>query len=287
MTRRKGRRHFLPGLKIRGFHAETSGLALQWFFLRYADPDPHLRLRWKGDPDTLTCHLLPEITRFTSTLISDGLVSRLAIDTYDRELERYGGPEGTDISEQIFWADSRAVMRLLACEPSADPSDDLTELIVLTADDLLARLGLTADDRLRWYSQQTTAFGVTDSRRQAGQDYRTRQKRLRTLLGSPAGPALLGDEVAEILEQRQTVVTAAATRLAELETTGRLAAPRDSLWGSYVCRVRFMVATASALACDPPTGSGHPGRQPSSSTWRIPRAADHAPWTRSVGRYMR
>ena len=125
-------------------------------------------------------------------------------------------------------------MRLLACEPSADPSDDLTELIVLTADDLLARLGLTADDRLRWYSQQTTAFGVTDSRRQAGQDYRTRQKRLRTLLGSPAGPALLGDEVAEILEQRQTVVTAAATRLAELETTGRLAAPRDSLWGSYV-----------------------------------------------------
>ena len=45
------------------------------------------------------------------------------------------------------------------------------------------------------------------------------------------------------------------------------------------CRVRFMAATASALACDPPTGSGHPGRQPSSSTWRIPRAADHAPWT--------
>ena len=26
------------------------------------------------------------------------------------------------------------------------------------------------------------------------------------------------------------------------------------------CRVRFMVATASALPCDLPTGSGHPGR---------------------------
>jgi len=40
-----------------------------------------------------------------------------------------------------------------------------------------------------------------------------------------------------------------------------------------------MVATASALVRDPPIEAGQPGRQPSSSTWRIPRAADHASWT--------
>lgn len=214
--------------------AETSGLAKQWFFLRYADPDSHLRLRWKGNPEILTRHLLSEITSFAGTLINDGLVSRLVIDTYDRELERYGGEEGTGVSEEIFWADSRAVMRLLARQPSADPSDDFTELIAVTTEDLLVGLGLTAEDRLCWYSQQTTAFEETGVRRQAGEDYRGRQKRLRALLGSPAGSALLGDEVAEILDQRRTALTGAATKLAELETAGRLAAPRESLWRSYV-----------------------------------------------------
>ncbi|MFI2188706.1 lantibiotic dehydratase C-terminal domain-containing protein [Streptomyces sioyaensis] len=41
--------------------AEASGLAQRWFFLRDAQPDPHLRLRWKGDPATLTRCLLPEV----------------------------------------------------------------------------------------------------------------------------------------------------------------------------------------------------------------------------------
>jgi hypothetical protein len=38
------------------------------------------------------------------------------------------------------------------------------------------------------------------------------------------------------------------------------------------CRVRFRVATASAVACGPPSGPRHSGREPSSSMWRIPFA---------------
>jgi hypothetical protein len=40
------------------------------------------------------------------------------------------------------------------------------------------------------------------------------------------------------------------------------------------CRIRFRVRAASALACASPSGSRHSGRQPASSAWRIPRAAD-------------
>jgi thiopeptide-type bacteriocin biosynthesis protein len=214
--------------------AEISGLAQQWFFLRYADPDTHLRLRWKGEPETLTRHLLPEILRFTSALISDGAISRLAIDTYDREIERYGGQEGTDLSEEIFYADSRAVMRLVALRSSKDHPHDLTELIALTTDGLLEGLGLSVSERLSWYTRQVTAFADTGLRRQAGEDYRARQKRLRALLGGPAGPGLLSDEVAEILRERRIALTAAAARLAALEAAGRLETPRDVLCSSYV-----------------------------------------------------
>ncbi|MEU9044901.1 MULTISPECIES: lantibiotic dehydratase [unclassified Kitasatospora] len=236
--------------------AEVSGLAQQWFFIRYADPDPHLRLRWKGDQEALTRHLLPEIARLAARLTDEGLVSRLVIDTYDRELERYGGSEGTDVSEQIFCADSRAVMRLLAetgpahTQPLADgPSavdnpdgsdapdgadgGDLTELAAVSTDDLLAGLGLDADERLHWYTDQARQF-YDSARRQAGEDYRVRQRRLRTLLGTPQGPALLGGAVQTILAQRRSALAEAVDRLSELEAAGRLATDRDRLLGSYV-----------------------------------------------------
>ncbi|PBC76053.1 thiopeptide-type bacteriocin biosynthesis protein [Streptomyces sp. TLI_235] len=213
--------------------AEASGLAERWFFIRYADPHPHLRVRWKGAPDALTRHLLPEVTRFASRLTGEGLVSRLVIDTYDRELERYGGTEGTDVSEEIFCADSRAVMRLLAEAGPAHRSADLTELVAVTTDDLLSGLGLSAEDRLRWYSDQARQF-YRQARRQGGEDYRVHQQRLRALLGTPEGPALLRNAAAEILRERRTALADAAARLSELAATGRLAAAPDRLFGSYV-----------------------------------------------------
>ena len=36
---------------------DLSGLVDRWFFLRYADPDPHVRLRWHGEPDVLPRHV--------------------------------------------------------------------------------------------------------------------------------------------------------------------------------------------------------------------------------------
>jgi len=44
---------------------------------------------------------------------------------------------------------------------------------------------------------------------------------------------------------------------------------------------------ASALACVPPGGSRHPGRQASSSTWRIPCAVDRTWASCSMLRWCR
>ncbi|MET8543055.1 lantibiotic dehydratase, partial [Kitasatospora sp. NPDC004799] len=228
--------------------AEVSGLARQWFFIRYADPDPHLRLRWKGDHEALTRHLLPEVARLAAALTDEGLVSRLVVDTYERELERYGGPQGTDASEQAFCADSRAVLRLLAetapartpppvpSVPSAPevPADgDLAELAAVSTDDLLTGLGLDPEERLRWYTEQAGQFQGA-ARRRAGEDYRVRQKRLRALLGTPQGPALLGGAVPQILAQRRDALAPVGERLSELAAAGHLGTDRDRLLGSYV-----------------------------------------------------
>ena len=68
-------------------------------------------------------------------------ISRLALDSYDRELERYGGPRGLELCEDVFHADSTAVRQLLSV-----PGHPLTDLLVASTAELLAGLGLDPGD---------------------------------------------------------------------------------------------------------------------------------------------
>ena len=77
------------------------------------DPDPQLRLRFRGEPGRLTGGLLPRLCEWAGGLVAAGACDRFAVDTYERELERYGGPEGMAAAEDLFAADSRCVAGLL------------------------------------------------------------------------------------------------------------------------------------------------------------------------------
>ncbi|WP_198535114.1 lantibiotic dehydratase [Streptomyces natalensis] len=87
----------------------------RWFFLRYQDVEgPHLRLRFHGPAAALTTQLLPRIHQFAASLRRARLVRRLALDTYDPELERYGGPEAMPAAERVFHTDSLATLEQLS-----------------------------------------------------------------------------------------------------------------------------------------------------------------------------
>jgi lantibiotic biosynthesis protein len=206
---------------------DNSGLARQWFFVRYADPEPHLRLRWQGEPDVLLGHVLPQVSDIAAALIARGELRRLVVDTYNRELERYGGPAGTDLCERIFHADSRAVLRLLATP--AGTAADLTELAAVSVDALLGGLGLDEAARLAYYAQQAAA-GDPSVGRAAGDDYRVRKVRLRQLLDADVGGGASqldpSGEAAEALAERDAEVRAVAADFVRLSDDGQLAPQR-------------------------------------------------------------
>lgn len=107
--------------------AGTSGpLADTWFFIRYADPEPHLRLRFHGKPKALWGELLPELRSWAAELGDAGLLSRLTLDTYEPEVHRYGGAEAIVRVERVFHADSLAVLRQLT--PVEDQLTDFPDV---------------------------------------------------------------------------------------------------------------------------------------------------------------
>jgi thiopeptide-type bacteriocin biosynthesis protein len=210
--------------------AITTGDAESWFFIRYADPEPHLRLRFRGDPDRLLKELVPQVCSWATGLLTDGLITRLCFDTYEREVERFGGPAGVAAAEDLFHADSEAVIDMLRLSRGGLLDLDLSSLAIISIDDLLASLGANEAERLVWYRQRMT------SRNLAGEEYRKRKDTLRRLLGDPEQVRARtgGDALARVLVARRNELARIRDRLDALESAGELLQPKSMLFRSYV-----------------------------------------------------
>jgi len=93
----------------------SGGLVKKYFYIRYTDPEPHIRLRLQPSDNRLP-ELFAAAGQLISGLCKDGLISRAVIDSYTRETERYGGPNLIKHAEEYFYSDSKFAMRLLAME---------------------------------------------------------------------------------------------------------------------------------------------------------------------------
>lgn len=219
-------------LRFFAHDALKEGLAQDWFFIRYSDPDPHIRLRFSGDPSILRERLLPSLCQWSSSLMMRGTCLHFAFDTYDREIERYGGLAGIGLAERLFGADSRAVADLVALLSQAHTLELEKDLLAaLSVDDLLASLGVSGPMRLKWYHQRVK------ERKQAGQTYRQKRVSMRSLLNDPASfLATLagGREVLLVLEKRREEVLPVAEQLATLDRQEVLSQSFTSLYSSYV-----------------------------------------------------
>jgi thiopeptide-type bacteriocin biosynthesis protein len=85
-----------------------------WFFLRFKDPDPHIRLRlFTGPGKQQSARFAISLTKKLKDEIESGLVFRLQSELYERELERYSSVGYEDI-ESIFCSDSYAIASSIA-----------------------------------------------------------------------------------------------------------------------------------------------------------------------------
>jgi thiopeptide-type bacteriocin biosynthesis protein len=231
--------------------AAERGLAERWFFIRYADPDPHLRLRFAGDPQRLTGELLPALHAALSPARDAGLVWKVAVDSYEREIERYGGPAAIELAEAVFHADSACVLDVLS-QLTGDAASDATWRLALHGiDRLMADLGLTLDDKLATMTRAATGFGAeagidTAFHKRLGEKFRAHRAEIASLLDAP-GDHPLAPALASFAA-RSTHLRAIGEQLRALEATGRLREPVAELVHSYAhMHVNRMIRAAPRL----------------------------------------
>lgn len=84
----------------------------KWFFIRFDEGGPHLRLRFEHKDPGQHWVLLQELTRALEEEINQRLISDVQIKTYERELERYGYGY-IDKIEEHFHQDSNFILSIM------------------------------------------------------------------------------------------------------------------------------------------------------------------------------
>ncbi|MCD7977609.1 MAG: thiopeptide-type bacteriocin biosynthesis protein [Tannerellaceae bacterium] len=84
----------------------------KWFFLRYADPEPHLRIRFFFEDSNHLSELQQLLYKKLNPLIQENMIWKIQIDTYVRELERYGENK-IEEAEALFHHDSECTLKAL------------------------------------------------------------------------------------------------------------------------------------------------------------------------------
>ncbi len=127
----------------------AAGALEHWYFVRYADPRAHLRIRMRIANGSRARVIAP-ILDLLADLTADGTVDASGIETYDREVERYGGPEGMAACEIVFAADSVHVLRYVV---SAHMSD-LDERVAFAARSI-AEMALECADAVQTFNPRS------------------------------------------------------------------------------------------------------------------------------------
>ncbi|WP_433531296.1 lantibiotic dehydratase [Micromonospora sp. CA-263727] len=109
--------------------------AIDWWYLPYRDPEPHLRLRIRLPHPGAYGPSTARVAAWAARLRHHRLVGRLQLDTYYPETGRYGHGPAMTAAEQVFAADSAATLAELQAAGTALPLDALAaaSLVDITA----------------------------------------------------------------------------------------------------------------------------------------------------------
>jgi len=86
-----------------------------WFFIRYSDPQFHLRIRFHAPKKEDIAYVIHHFNKTFQDYVNQNLVWKIQTDTYQREMERYN-PELIEHSEKLFHLSSEMICKTIALD---------------------------------------------------------------------------------------------------------------------------------------------------------------------------
>lgn len=131
-----------------------------FFFIRYSDPDFHIRFRLHLPCQENYGLIMHEFNQRFGPEIEMGTVIKIMCDTYVREIERYG-TQTMELLEDLFRIDSMAILELLSRLANISGSireSAYWEISLLLLDDTLTAFGYELPEKARITTEMAEGF---------------------------------------------------------------------------------------------------------------------------------
>jgi thiopeptide-type bacteriocin biosynthesis protein len=122
------------------------------FFARYNVPSWQVRFRVLGRPGWISGPVRERVERDLRALHDAGVIEDAEFSEYDREIERYGGPEGMALAERLFLHDSLACLDLMEAERQGLLAKTRREWSLMMTERLLDLLRFDRAQRVAFYA---------------------------------------------------------------------------------------------------------------------------------------
>lgn len=210
----------------------------KWFFVRYADPHWHIRVRFFMPPKN--CGLV--VARFYDAIdewFSNKTLWKLQIDTYEREIERYGALN-IENSELIFFHDSVACVKLIDMLSKYSNGDDERWLVTLVGIDMMLEdFKLSLDQKYDLISSLSVEFckehnADNETVTQLAKKFRSKRSQVENALNGTYAFEHELKATYEIFKERSRALRDPIVSILQQESNGILEVSKSFLVTSYV-----------------------------------------------------
>ncbi|MCL2727033.1 MAG: thiopeptide-type bacteriocin biosynthesis protein [Bacteroidales bacterium] len=157
----------------------------KWFFIRYTDPELHLRVRFLMSDAGKSNIPITKLNQALQTFIQNDLVWKVQIDTYQREIERYG-EDTMELSESLFFYDSLYFAEMLKMIQGEEGETLRWLSALVSVDYLLNDFSFDLEQKVKFITMVkdnfANEFGLINSRSQLSDKYRAHRKTVEGLL---------------------------------------------------------------------------------------------------------
>ena len=126
----------------------------RWFFIRYADPDTHIRVRFHLTDSTFLAKVMTTVKFHLQPYVENEIIHKIQIDTYQRELERYSR-YNIEASEHLFYKESTLVIRAIRMIHN---DENYFFLVLRFIDSLLQLFSYSLEEKLKFCSQNALGY---------------------------------------------------------------------------------------------------------------------------------
>jgi len=210
----------------------------KWFFIRYTDPKTHLRVRFHYNNPENIYHIISLVNSATRTFIENDLLWKIQIDTYQREIERYGA-NTIELAEELFFYDSYMIVRMIDMI-EGDEGEEIRWLFAVRAiDSLLDDFLFSEIQKLNLLESLKDGFGREFGMNkmlkfQLDKKYRNKRQGISEIMNRENDTKSDIKSLFNLLSQKSQSVIPIAKKILEIENMKKLQRPIDDLIRSYI-----------------------------------------------------